>query len=43
MTNGPLLLMYVTLQRLVELVIAQRNTRKLLARGAYEAGAATIR
>ena len=40
MTNGPLLLMYVTLQRLVELVIAQRNTRKLLARGAYEAGAA---
>src|ERR1700735_3479109 len=38
-TNGWLLLVYVTLQRLVELVIAQRNTRKLLAAGAYEAGA----
>jgi methyltransferase len=34
------LLVYVTLQRLVELVIAQRNTRALVARGAYEAGAA---
>jgi methyltransferase len=40
MTDGPFLLVYVTLQRLVELVIARRNTRKLLARGAYEAGAA---
>jgi methyltransferase len=40
MTNGLLLLVYVTLQRLVELSVAQRNTRKLLARGAYEAGAA---
>ena len=40
MTNGTLLLVYVTLQRLVELIIAQRNTRKLLARGAYEVGAA---
>jgi methyltransferase len=39
-TDGWLLLAYVTLQRLVELVIAQRNTRKLLARGAYEVGAA---
>jgi methyltransferase len=39
-TNGLLLLVYVTLQRLVELVIAQRNTRKLLARRAYEVGAA---
>jgi methyltransferase len=29
----------VTLQRLAELVIAQRNTRALLARGAYEVGA----
>jgi methyltransferase len=38
-TDGWLLLAYVTLQRLVELVIAQRNTRKLLARGAYEVGA----
>jgi len=35
-----LLLVYVTLQRLVELVIARRNTRKLLARRAYEVGAA---
>jgi methyltransferase len=40
MTDGWLLLVYVTLQRLVELVIAQRNTRGLLARGAYEVGAA---
>jgi len=32
------ILALVTLQRLVELYIAQRNTRKLLARGAYEAG-----
>jgi methyltransferase len=38
--NGLLLLIYLTLQRLLELVIAQRNTRKLLARGAYEVGAA---
>jgi methyltransferase len=35
-----LLLVYITLQRLAELVIAQRNTRRLIARGAYEAGAA---
>jgi methyltransferase len=35
-----LLLVYVTLQRLVELAIAQRNTRKLLALGAYEVGSA---
>jgi methyltransferase len=34
-----LLLIYVTLQRLVELIVAQRNTRTLLARGAYEVGA----
>jgi methyltransferase len=40
MANGWILLAYVTLQRLVELVIARRNTSKLLARGAYEAGAA---
>ncbi len=39
-TNGLLLLVFVTMQRLVELVIARRNTRKLLARGAYEVGAA---
>jgi methyltransferase len=37
--NGALLLVYLTLQRLLELVIAQRNTRKLMARGAYEVGA----
>jgi methyltransferase len=39
MANGLLLLVYVTLQRLVELVIAQRHTRRLLAGGAYEVGA----
>jgi len=35
-----LLLGFVTLQRLTELLIAQRNTRVLMARGAREAGAA---
>jgi methyltransferase len=40
MSNGSILLIYVTLQRLVELAIARRNTRKLLDRGAYEAGGA---
>lgn len=35
-----LLLGFVTLQRLGELVIARRNTRRLLARGAREVGAA---
>src|SRR5580658_7353773 len=40
MPSGLFLLTYVTLQRLVELIIAQRNTRALVARGAYEAGAA---
>ena len=39
MSSGLLLLIYVTLQRLVELAIARRNTRKLLDRGAYETGA----
>jgi methyltransferase len=33
------LLAFVTLQRLTELVIAQRNTRRLLANGAEEIGA----
>jgi methyltransferase len=33
-------LAFVTLQRLAELVIARRNTRALLARGALEIGAA---
>ncbi|WP_119301479.1 isoprenylcysteine carboxyl methyltransferase family protein [Dongia deserti] len=32
------LLLLVTLQRLIELVIASRNTRALLAEGAYEIG-----
>jgi len=35
-----LLLGFVTLQRLTELLIARRNTRALMARGAREAGAA---
>ena len=34
-----LVLGLVTLQRLGELVVARRNTRRLLARGAYEVGA----
>jgi methyltransferase len=33
------ILAFVTVQRLAELAIARRNTRRLLARGAYEAGA----
>jgi methyltransferase len=32
------ILSLVTLQRLVELYIAQRNTKRLIARGGYEAG-----
>ena len=39
MTSGALLLAVLTLQRLGELVIASRNTKALLARGAYERGA----
>lgn len=35
-----LILALVTAQRLGELVLARRNTRRLLARGAHEAGAA---
>ena len=34
------LLIYVTLERLFELVIARRNTAKLMSRGAVEVGAA---
>lgn len=34
----PLLLLFVTAQRLAELVIARRNTRRLLACGGYEIG-----
>jgi methyltransferase len=37
MTPAAIILALVTLQRLGELVIARRNTRALLARGAYEA------
>lgn len=33
------ILAFVTLQRLAELAIARRNTRRLLARGAHEVGA----
>jgi methyltransferase len=36
MTTGAIILALVTLQRLAELVIARRNTRALLARGACE-------
>jgi len=39
MTLALLLLGFVTLQRLGELVLARRNTARLLARGAYEVGA----
>lgn len=35
----PLILALVALQRLGELVVARRNTRQLLAEGAFEAGA----
>ena len=37
MTAAAIILALVTLQRLAELVVAQRNTKALLARGAYEA------
>lgn len=37
MTLPILVLLLVTLQRLAELVIAQRNTKRLLANGAHEA------
>ncbi len=41
MTALPIVILaLVTLQRLSELIIAQRNTRALLARGAIEVGAA---
>jgi methyltransferase len=39
MTLAPAVLALVTLQRLGELVLARRNTRRLLARGAVETGA----
>ena len=37
MWEGIAVLTFVTLQRLAELALSQRNTRRLLARGAYEA------
>lgn len=40
MPSGAWLLAVVTLQRLLELAWSQRNTRRLLAEGAVEAGAA---
>ncbi|MBD5606424.1 MAG: hypothetical protein IAI48_15245 [Candidatus Eremiobacteraeota bacterium] len=39
MTGSVALLGFLTLQRAIELVIATRHTRALLARGAYEVGA----
>ena len=39
MSFAALLLAFVTLQRLGELALARRNTRRLLARGAHEVGA----
>jgi methyltransferase len=39
MTAALALLAFVTLQRLAELVIARRNTRRLIAEGAVEIGA----
>lgn len=39
MNLGALILGFVTLQRLGELVLARRNTARLLARGGQEAGA----
>ena len=38
MSPAVLLLAFVTVQRACELVLARRNTRRLLARGAYEVG-----
>lgn len=40
MTLSVIVLAAVTLQRLGELVLARRNTRRLIAQGAYEIGAA---
>lgn len=39
MTAGMIILALVTGQRLLELVVARRHTRKLLANGGYEVGA----
>ena len=43
MTLSIALLVFVTLQRLSELVLADRNTRRLMAKGAYEVGAGHYR
>ena len=40
MTLAVVILAAVTLQRLAELALARRNTRRLIAEGAYEIGAA---
>ena len=40
MTLGMAILLFVTAQRLGELLLARRNTRRLLARGGHEAGRA---
>jgi methyltransferase len=40
MTTASIILLFVTLQRLSELVIARRNTAALMAKGAVEHGAA---
>ena len=40
MTLAMAILLFVTAQRLLELILAQRNTSRLLAHGASEAGAA---
>jgi methyltransferase len=38
MTLSSAILLFVTVQRLLELILARRNTRRLLANGAREAG-----
>jgi methyltransferase len=40
MTLASAILLWVTVQRALELVLARRNTRRLLAQGAHEVGAA---
>ena len=38
MSPSTAILLFVTLQRLLELILAQRNTRRLMAKGAHEEG-----
>jgi len=40
MHSGLALLVYLTVQRLTELIVATRHTKTLVAKGAYEVGAA---